>query len=192
MPAKSVRAATEVNQESLPTIWTLGHSTRSMEDLLALLAAGGVKLLADVRRFPGSRRYPQFNQDALITSLSEQGIVYRHFVELGGRRSKRLPDSPNRAWRVEQFNAYADHMQSAEFLAALEELMHVAKEQATAIMCSEALPHRCHRRLIADALVVRGWRVRHLLSPKRIDDHALTPFAHVEGTTVTYPTDSLF
>jgi uncharacterized protein (DUF488 family) len=174
------------------TIFTVGHSTRSIDELLRLLAAGDVKLLADVRRFPGSRRYPQFNQDALAQSLSEHGSGYRHFVDLGGRRRQRLPDSPNRAWRVEQFNAYADHMQSPEYLAALELLMQAAATEVTAVMCSEALPQKCHRRLIADSLVVRGWRVRHLLSPKRIEDHALTPFARTEGTTVTYPTDSLF
>src|SRR5688572_26632865 len=92
-----------------PTIWTLGHSTRPIEELLKLLAAGDVELVADVRRFPGSRRYPQFNQEALTESLAGAGIEYRHFVELGGRRNKRLPESPNTAWRVEQFNAYADH-----------------------------------------------------------------------------------
>jgi uncharacterized protein (DUF488 family) len=169
------------------TIWTLGHSTRSIEELLALLAAGGIKLLADVRRFPGSRRHPQFGQDALKNSLAEAGIAYRHFVDLGGRRSKRLPDSPNTAWRVQQFNAYADYMQSPEFQAALDELIAAARQQPTAIMCSEALPQRCHRRLISDALVIRGWRVRHLLTPRRIEDHQLTPFAHVSGTSLTYP-----
>jgi uncharacterized protein (DUF488 family) len=175
-----------------PTIWTVGHSTRSIDELLKLLAAGEVKVLADVRRFPGSRRYPHFNQEALTKSLAEAGIEYQHFVELGGRRNKRLPDSPNTAWRVEQFNAYADHMQSAEFLEALEELMAVARKQHTAIMCSEALPHKCHRRIISDALVARGWTVRHLLSPKRIDEHTLTPFARVSGAKVTYPAETLF
>ena len=177
---------------SLQAIWTVGHSTRPIEELLKLLAAGDIQLLADVRRFPSSRRHPQFNQDALAKSLADAGIEYRHFVDLGGRRSKRLPDSPNTGWRVEQFNAYADYTQSAEFQAALDELMRIAKKQPTAIMCSEALPHKCHRRLISDALVVRGWRVRHLLSPKRIDDHQLTPFAHVEGEKITYPAETLF
>jgi uncharacterized protein (DUF488 family) len=174
------------------TIWTLGHSTRPIEELLKLLAAADIQLLADVRRFPGSRRHPQFGQDALAKSLADAGIAYRHFVDLGGRRSKRLPDSPNTGWRVEQFNAYADYMQSAEFLAALDELMAAARDQRTAIMCSEALPQKCHRRLISDALIARGWQVRHLLSPKRIEDHQLTPFARVEGTEITYPAESLF
>jgi uncharacterized protein (DUF488 family) len=173
-------------------IWTLGHSTRPIDELLKLLAAAEIQLLGDVRRFPGSRRHPQFNQDALAASLADAGIEYRHFVELGGRRNKRLPDSPNTGWRVEQFNAYADYMQSPEFLAALDDLMAAAIDKRTAIMCSEALPHKCHRRLISDALIARGWQVRHLLSPKRIDDHQLTPFARVEGTEITYPAETLF
>src|SRR5262245_3272007 len=174
------------------TIWTLGHSTRSIEELLELLAAGGIKLLADVRRFPGSRRHPQFNQGALAATLADAGIDYRHFVDLGGRRNKRLPDSPNTAWRVESFNAYADYMQSPEFLAALDELQNAARARATAVMCSEALPQKCHRRLVSDALVARGWQIRHLLSPKRIEDHQLTPFAHVVATEITYPSTTLF
>lgn len=149
-------------------------------------------MLADVRRYPGSRRHPHFGQAPLAAALAETGIDYRHFEALGGRRTERLPDSPNAAWRVESFNAYADYMQSAEFRAALEELTELAEQTPAAIMCSEALPQKCHRRLIADALVVRGWRIRHLLSPKRIEDHVLTPFAHVAGTEVTYPTETLF
>ena len=179
-----------MNEKS--TIWTVGHSTRSSEEFLKILAAGPIKLVADVRRFPGSRRYPQFNQEAMSEWLAEAGIAYRHFVDLGGRRSQRLADSPNAAWRVVAFNAYADYMQSAEFQVALAELMAAAKTTPTAIMCSEALPQKCHRRIISDALVVHGWQVRHLLSPKRIDDHPLTPFAHVEGETITYPAETLF
>ena len=175
-----------------PVIWTIGHSTRPIDDFLKILAAPQIRLLADVRRFPGSRRHPHFGQEALTASLAEAGIAYRHFVDLGGRRSQRLEDSPNTAWRVQSFNAYADYMQSPEFLAALDDLMAGAKKQRTAIMCSEALPQRCHRRLISDALVARGWSVRHLLSPKRIEDHALTPFARVSGTTLTYPSETLF
>src|SRR4051812_25002318 len=104
-------------------IWTVGHSTHSIDELLTILASADIQLLADVRRFPGSRRHPQFNQEALAASLAAAEIEYRHFVDLGGRRRERLPDSPNTAWRVESFNAYADYMQSAEFRAALEELM---------------------------------------------------------------------
>jgi uncharacterized protein (DUF488 family) len=187
MPKRAAKA-----KSKQPVIWTIGHSTRSIDDFLEILAAGQIELLADVRRFPGSRRHPHFGQEALAASLAEAGIAYRHFVDLGGRRNQRLPDSPNSAWRVKSFNAYADYMQSPEFLAALEELMATAQQQPTAIMCSEALPQRCHRRLISDALVARGWSVRHLLSPKRIEDHALTPFARLDGTAVTYPAETLF
>jgi uncharacterized protein (DUF488 family) len=183
-------ASKAVREQSV--IWTIGHSTRPIDDFLQILAAGQIKLLADVRRFPGSRRHPHFGQEAIAASLAEAGIAYRHFVDLGGRRSQRLPDSPNSAWRVKSFNAYADYMQSPEFLAALKELMATAQQQPTAIMCSEALPQRCHRRLISDALVARGWFVHHLLSPKRIEDHVLTPFARVSGTTLTYPSETLF
>jgi len=179
-------------KEDPRVVWTIGHSTRSAEETVKILKAGEIRLIADVRRFPSSRRYPQFNQDAMMQWLMEAGVRYQHFLDLGGRRNKRLAESPNTAWRVEAFNAYADYMQSAEFLAALDQLIAVAHETPTAIMCSEALPQKCHRRLISDALVIRGWRVRHLLSPKRIDDHQLTPFAKVEGTTVTYSAESLF
>ena len=187
MPKRTAKA-----KQDQPVIWTVGHSTRPIEAVLEILAAGGIKLLADVRRFPGSRRHPQFGQEPLAESLAQAGIKYRHFLDLGGRRSERLPDSPNTAWRVEQFNAYADHMQSAEFLQSLDELMAAARELPTAVMCSEALPQQCHRRLIADALAARGWIVRHLLSTKRIEDHTLTPFARVAGTAVTYPAETLF
>jgi len=173
-------------------LWTVGHSTRPIDAFLEVLAAGGIELLADVRRYPGSRRYPQFNQEALTASLTAAGIEYRHFVDLGGRRTKRLPESPNTAWRVEAFNAYADHTQSAEFLAAMENLLPLAAGKRTAIMCSEALPQQCHRRIIADVLVARGWAIRHLLAPKRIEDHQLTPFARVAGASVSYPAETLF
>ena len=175
-----------------PTIWTVGHSTRSLGEFLALLAAAEIGLLADVRRFPGSRRFPQFNQEALAASLTEAGIAYRHLPGLGGRRTRRLPDSPNSAWRVVSFNAYADHTQSEEFAAELAVLVQLAADQRTAFMCSEALPQRCHRRIIADVLTARGWQVRHLLSPRRIEDHPLTPFAQVRGDQVIYPQARLF
>jgi uncharacterized protein (DUF488 family) len=174
------------------TIWTIGHSTRAIEDFLKLLAAGQIELVADVRRFPASRRHPQFNQGALTASLAEQGIAYEHFPGLGGRRNTRLPDSPNQAWRVQAFNAYADHLQTAEFQTDFDRLIDVAEKKRSAIMCAEALPQQCHRRIVADALLARGWTVKHLLTPKRIEDHKLTEFAHVEGEQVTYPQETLF
>jgi uncharacterized protein (DUF488 family) len=175
-----------------PPIWTAGHSTRDIADFLKLLAAGKIELLADVRRFPASRRHPQFNQEALTESLAAAGIAYEHFPGLGGRRNQRLPDSPNRAWRVEAFNAYADHLQSAEFQADFDRLLSLAKKHRTAIMCAEALPQQCHRRIIADVLAARGWAVKHLLSPRRIEDHYLTEFARIHGDRVTYPQETLF
>ena len=174
------------------TIWTIGHSTREISDFVQVLAAGKIEVLADVRRFPGSRRHPQFNQDALTATLAEVDIAYLHLPGLGGRRSQRLPDSPNRAWRVQAFNAYADHLQSAEFQAEFDRLLTLAVKQRTAIMCAEALPQQCHRRIIADVLVARGWTVKHLLSPKRIEDHKLTEFARIDGEQVTYPQETLF
>lgn len=176
----------------LPAIWTVGHSTKSIEDFLKLLAAAKIELLADVRRFPASRRHPQFNREALIESLAAEGIDYVHLPGLGGRRSGRLPESPNGAWRVESFNAYADHLHSAEFQADFEQLVALAAKRRTAIMCAEALPFQCHRRIIADVLIARGWQVRHLLGPKRIEEHTLTEFARVEGEQVTYPQETLF
>jgi uncharacterized protein (DUF488 family) len=174
------------------SIWTVGHSTKMIPEFLELLLAAEIELLADVRRFPASRRHPQFNREALAASLADVGIAYQHFSGLGGRRSARLPDSPNNAWRVESFNAYADHSQSAEFQADFERLASLAVSQRTAIMCAEALPFQCHRRIIADVLVARGWQVKHLLSPKRIEDHTLTEFARAVGQQVTYPQETLF
>jgi uncharacterized protein (DUF488 family) len=174
------------------TIWTIGHSTRSLEEFLGLLAGSSIGLLADVRKLPGSRRFPHFNAEELAASLARAGIEYRHFGALGGRRQKRTPGSPNGAWRVEAFNAYADYMDTPEFTAALDELTAPAREKRTVIMCSEAVPWRCHRRLIADALIVRGWSVKDILSPGKVENHAMTPFARVDGLRVTYPSEPLF
>jgi len=160
------------------TVFTIGHSTRSAGELIAILAEAGIERLVDVRRFPASRRHPQFGRDALAAALAEAGIAYRHEPDLGGRRPPR-PDSPNTAWRVAAFRGYADHMDSREFRAALERLLAGAAERPTAVMCAEAVPWRCHRRLIADALVARGIAVVHLLAPGRSDPHVLSPDARV-------------
>jgi uncharacterized protein (DUF488 family) len=149
-------------------------------------------VLADVRRFPGSKRQPQFAKDSLEASLREAGIGYRHFEALGGRRRRSREDSPNTAWRSESFNAYADHMLSDEFQAALRDLMALAPSSPTAILCAEAVPWRCHRQLIADFLVAHGWGVRHILGVGRIQPHRLTEFAKVSEGHVTYPGCSLF
>jgi uncharacterized protein (DUF488 family) len=162
----------------VPPVFTIGHSTRPIEDLLALLKENGIRTLVDVRRYPGSRRHPQFSRDALAASLTAAGIEYVHEPDLGGRRAAR-PDSPHTAWRVEAIRGYADHMESPEFQAALERLMERARETPTVILCAEAVPWRCHRRLISDALVARGVPVLHILGPRRADPHELDPNAQV-------------
>ncbi|HKO26062.1 MAG TPA: DUF488 domain-containing protein [Solirubrobacteraceae bacterium] len=169
------------------TVYTIGHSTRSAEELLALLTEAEVKLLVDVRAFPSSRRHPQFNREALSAWLADAGIEYLHLPGLGGRR-KPAPDSPNGGWRERAFQGYADHTASTEFQEALTRLEGAAATHATAIMCAEAVWWRCHRRLIADALVARGWRVEHLGIGERRAVHELPPFAVVEpGGLVRYP-----
>ena len=160
-------------------IFTVGHSTRAPDELIAILREAGVELLVDVRRFPGSRRHPQFGKEALRAGLAAAGIDYRHEPDLGGRREPR-PDSPNTAWRVAGFRGYADHMASPEFRAALDRL--IAQQQTpTAVMCAEAVPWKCHRQLIADALVARGVEVVHLLGPGQRQPHVLNPAAVFRG-----------
>jgi uncharacterized protein (DUF488 family) len=168
-------------------IYTVGHSTRSAEDLLALLRQAEVELVADVRAFPNSRRHPQFNRAALAEWLPEAGIGYVHMPGLGGRR-KPTADSPNGGWREAAFRGYADYMGSEEFRGVLSELEDEAHERPTAVMCAEAVWWRCHRRLIADALTARGWRVEHLGLGQPPPTHELPDFAVVERDgTVTYP-----
>jgi uncharacterized protein (DUF488 family) len=140
----------------------------------------------DVRTAPGSRRHPQFMRDELACSLADEGIDYIHLKELGGFRKPRT-DSPNSAWRNESFRGYADYMQTPEFDAALERLIELAGDRSTAVMCSEAVPWRCHRSLIADALTVRGIPVQHLMSERAAKGHTLTSFAVVDGERITYP-----
>lgn len=162
----------------MPPLYTLGHSTRPIEELLDLLRERGVTVLVDVRRYPASRRHPQFSRDALAASLAGAGIRYVHEPDLGGRRAAR-PGSPHTAWRVEAFRGYADHMETPEFEAALERLVRLAGEETAAILCAEAVPWRCHRRLISDALAARGTEVLHILRPGRADPHELDPNARV-------------
>jgi len=168
------------------TVFTVGHSTLPIERFLALLAAYGIEQLADVRTVPRSRRNPQFNAETLRDSLRAAEISYVPFRELGGLRKPR-PDSPNSGWRNESFRGYADYMQTERFAHGLEHLIELSRERRTAIMCAEAVPWRCHRSLVADALTARGIGVVEILSETSYHDHALTSFAHVSGTTVTYP-----
>ena len=168
----------------MATIFTVGHSVHEAGEFLGLLHAHDVELLVDVRRYPASRRVPQFNSGPLAETLSSGGIAYQHAEELGGRRSP-VPDSPNGAWRNDQFQGYADHLATPGFQAALERL--VADERRTAVMCAEARWVNCHRRLIADALTARGHEVLHIDGRGRTERHELTDFAVVRGEMVTYP-----
>ncbi|HEX4591102.1 MAG TPA: DUF488 domain-containing protein [Gemmataceae bacterium] len=167
-------------------IRTIGHSARPLNEFIALLQAYGVTLLLDVRKMPRSRTNPQFNIDMLPKQLARVGVKYQHLPGLGGLRRPR-PDSPNGGWRNRSFQAYADYMQTPEFAENLETVIAAARTDAIALMCAEAVPWRCHRSLIADALVVHGLRVEDILSQTRAQEHKLTPWARVEGTTLTYP-----
>jgi uncharacterized protein (DUF488 family) len=170
-------------------IFTVGHSTRTAEEFLALLHGWGVRRVVDVRRYPGSRRHPHFSRDRLEQDLAAAGIAYVHAVELGGRRTP-APDSPNTAWRSASFRAYADHMGSAAFREWLERLIAWAPAADTAIMCAEAVPWRCHRQLIADALVARGVEVLDITAVDRATPHALSRHARVgPDGRVSYPAE---
>jgi uncharacterized protein (DUF488 family) len=169
-------------------IFTVGHSVHELDEFVALLRRHSIGLLVDVRQYPRSRRVPQFNAEALEESLPAAGIDYLHMRELGGRRRPR-PGSTNDGWENDQFRGYADHMETEEFAAALSRLESFARERPTAIMCAEAQWWRCHRRLVSDALLVRGWRVRHIGSDGRVEDHPLTPFAVVEDGRLSYPAE---
>lgn len=188
MPSKNKLA-----QQSPPavSISTIGHSNRSIEEFIAILRAYDIRLLADVRTVPRSRHNPQFNHENLPASLRRAKIRYEHMPGLGGLRRPR-PDSTNTGWRNPSFRGYADYMQTSEFHENLERLIALAREEPVAIMCAEAVPWRCHRSLIADALVARGIEVREILSRTQSRPHSLTPFARLDGTSVRYPgTDNL-
>ena len=177
----------------LPTVvYTIGHSTRPADEFVALLQAHGVRHLVDVRTIPRSRHNPQYNADALAATLTAAGIDYTQMKSLGGLRRPK-PDSVNAGWRNESFRGYADYMQTPEFAAAVDALLALGARQPTAIMCAEAVPWRCHRSLVADALLARGVEADEIVSETKASPHKLTSFAQVEGTTVTYPPEgSLF
>ncbi len=168
------------------SIFTIGHSTRPIAEFVDLLQAHGVKQLIDIRTIPKSRHNPQFNSDALAATLRHAGIRYAHLKELGGLRHARK-DSVNLGWRNASFRGFADYMQTPEFTAALDRAADLAQQLPTALMCAEAVPWRCHRSLVADALLVRGVRVLHITSKAEPKPHSLTPFARVHGTEITYP-----
>jgi uncharacterized protein (DUF488 family) len=167
-------------------VHTIGHSTHPIEEFLDLLQSHSIVQLIDVRTIPRSRRNPQFNSEALSASLLSRKIAYHHMPALGGLRHARR-DSINTGWRNASFRGYADYMQTPEFQTAVQALIDDAASTPTAIMCAEAVPWKCHRSLIGDALLARGIRVLDILSPTKAAPHSLTPFAKVNGTDVTYP-----
>ena len=172
----------------MTAIYTLGHSTRTFDQLVAILRSFDIRAVADVRLIPRSRRYPHFNDEYLAEHLPAEGIAYLPFKGLGGRRRPRK-DSPNTGWRNESFRGYADFMMTVPFQRALAELMDAARERPTTTMCAEAVPWRCHRSLISDALLVRGWEVLDVMDEGKANPHKLTKFARVDGTTITYAPD---
>lgn len=177
--------SSEKAQEDLRTVWTIGHSTRSGEEFVRILKAHEVEVLVDVRSFPGSRRYPQFNRVALSELLMKAGVEYRHEARLGGRRTPRA-DSHNSAWRNAQFRGYADHMESEEFRKGVEDLLQVAGEARVAVMCAEAVWWRCHRGLLADYLKAAGHTVIHILDERKTEPHPFTPAARMIDGKLSY------
>lgn len=169
-------------------VMTIGHSTRTLSGFIGLLQAHAVTRVVDVRTIPRSWHNPQFNKDSLPDSLQQAGLSYVHLPGLGGLRHTK-PDSINMGWRNASFRGYADYMQTPEFEQSLGELVQMARQERVAIMCAEAVPWRCHRSLIADALLVRGIRAEDIMSLTRRTVHTLTPFAKVRGTTITYPAE---
>jgi uncharacterized protein (DUF488 family) len=170
-------------------VYTFGHSSRSIEEFISTLRNYDITLVVDVRRFPGSSRNPQFGADALAAALDEHGIKYRHLEALGGRRSDPQADSPNNEWENDSFQAYADYGLTDEFQTALDELCTFAETGVPVIVCAEAIYWRCHRRIIADWLLARGYEVINIYDADRADEHELTRFAEVSNGRVTYPAD---
>jgi uncharacterized protein (DUF488 family) len=170
-------------------VFTIGHSTRELAEFISLLKAHGVTEIADVRSVPRSRHNPQFNRDTLPDALKTAGIGYVHLAGLGGLRHTHT-DSPNLAWRNASFRGYADYMQTDAFAENLEQLIELARHKQVSLMCAEAVPWRCHRSLIGDALTVRGIPVEDIMSATHRQPHTLTPWAHVDGSRITYPAEA--
>lgn len=173
------------------TIYTIGHSTRGIDELIAMLRSFHIRMLADIRRFPGSRKYPQFNKAYLSDALQKAGINYLHIEALGGRR-KMQKDSKNDRWRNDSFRGYADYMETADFEKAITELEAIAVKQPTACMCSEAVWWRCHRSMVSDYLKAKGWNVLHILAVHKAEAHRYTSPARVIGNRVVYSDKNLF
>ena len=175
-------------EEPLSLVLTIGHSTRTLEEFIHLLQVYGVTCVVDVRTIPRSWHNPQFNKDSLPDSLRKVGLGYVHMPGLGGLRHTQ-PDSANLGWRNKSFRGFADYMQTPEFTQSLGELIRLANQDRLVLMCAEALPWRCHRSLISDALLVRGIFIEDILSATQRQVHTLTPFAQVRGTVITYPAE---
>jgi uncharacterized protein (DUF488 family) len=173
------------------TIWTIGHSTHTLEFFISMLRAFEINVLADVRNYPGSKRFPHFNKEALEVSLPASGISYLHFKDLGGRR-KPVPGSVNTRWKNSAFRGYADYMETAAFKSAIEKLEKIALEKNTAYMCSEAVWWSCHRSLISDYLKIRGWEVEHIMSETKETEHPYTSAARIVNGTLHYDEPGLF
>ena len=185
MSHKEAHKGTHKAQSEGETLWSVGHSTRTGEEFGKILVAHAIEVLVDVRMFPGSRRYPQFNKPALSESLEQLGIRYQHEPRLGGRRAPRA-DSHNTAWKNPQFRAYADHMESEEFSNAVKELLQLAGGARTAVMCAEAVWWRCHRSLISDYLKAAGHTVIHILDEKKTEEHPFTSAARIVDGKLSY------
>jgi uncharacterized protein (DUF488 family) len=178
----------KVNGEASFVVLTIGHSTRTLEDFISLLREYDVQKVVDIRTIPRSSHNPQFNREELPKSLKAVGLGYVHMSGLGGLRHS-VSDSPNTGWRSLSFRGFADYMQEKEFKKSLRTLIELAKTERLALMCAEAVPWRCHRSLIADALLVRGVQVQHILSSTSLQSHKVTPWAKVNGTHITYPSE---
>jgi uncharacterized protein (DUF488 family) len=178
----------KVAYESKPllTVFTIGHSTHTFEEFIKIIEKFKIEKIADVRTIPRSRHNPQFNKETLPTNLLSAGIDYMHIAGLGGLRHSKV-DSPNKGWHNASFRGYADYMQTSDFEESLNTLIEAAKKEQLAVMCAESLPWRCHRSLIADALLVRDFKVEHIMNNGKSLRHVITPWIKVEGTKITYP-----
>ena len=175
----------------MKTIFTIGHSNHPFEEFLEMLKAFEIETLVDIRRYPGSRKYPHFNKDHLEKSLPEKEIQYLHYEDLGGRR-KVKPDSHNTAWRLDSFRGYADYMETDSFQKAIEKLETLAKEKRVAYMCSEAVWWSCHRSLVSDYLKNEGWNVQHIMSKTKSNEHPYTKSARIINDKLVYTEETLF
>ena len=175
----------------LNTIWTIGHSTRSLKEFIAILYSFNIEVVADIRRFPGSRKFPQYNKESLMNSLLQNNINYVHLKNLGGRRKAR-PDSKNTEWRNVAFRGYADYMETDAFREGIMELVKLASKQRTVYMCSESVWWRCHRSMVSDYLKVHGWKVMHIMGAGKDEEHPYTAPAKIVNGELSYETISPF